>query len=101
MQDILTVNFKKLNIRKNYYVWELICNNEDILNKLQQMDEYKVNLYENETGLKYYSIDYMPKDKDWLMFNSDIIIHKNDINKLTNLIKEINTYIKNNFLNNI
>lgn len=98
MKDVFTVTFKKLNIRKDYYVWELICNNKDILNRLQQVGEYRVNLYKNKTELKYYSIDYMPKDKDWLMFDSDTIIHKNDINKLTNLIKEINIYIKNNLI---
>ena len=96
MKDIFTVNFKELNIRKDYYVWELICNNKDILNKLQQVKEYSVDLFENETGLKYYSVNYMPKDKDWLMFQSDTIIHKNNIKKLTNLIKEINIYIENN-----
>ena len=96
MKDVFTVNFKKLNIRKDYYVWELICNNKDIINRLQQVgEEYRVYLFENETGLQYYSINYMPKDKDWLMFDSDTIIHKNDINKLTHLIKEINIYIKN------
>lgn len=99
MKDVFTVTFKKLNIRKNYYVWELICNNKDIINRLQQVgEEYRVYLFENETGLQYYSINYMPKDKDWLMFDSDTIIHKNDINKLTNLIKEINIYIKNNLI---
>lgn len=98
MKDIFTVNFKKLNIRKDYYVWELICNNEDIINRLKQVGEYRVYLFENETGLKYYSVNYMPKDKNWLMFNSDTIIHKNNIKKLTNLIKEINIYIKNNLM---
>lgn len=96
MKDVFTVTFKKLNIRKDYYIWKLICNNEDIINRLQQVGEYRVYLFENETGLKYYSVDYMPKDKNWLMFHSDIIIHKNDIKKLTNLIKEINIYIENN-----
>lgn len=95
MKDIFIVTFKKLNIRKDYYVWELKCNNKNILSKLKT-GKYRVHLFKNETGLEYYSVDYMPTDKDWIIFHSDTIIHEKDIKKLTNLIKEINIYIKNN-----
>ncbi len=94
MKEIFTLTFKELNIRKNYYVWELKCNDKTILSKLKT-GEYRVHLFKNDTGLEYYSVDYMPKDKDGIMFDSDTIIHKRDINKLTNLIKELNIYIKN------